>query len=148
MGNKMNREQLFKAFDNLLSEYSFEYSLSTSEKFKLLNEYQNQLASDIDKSNNRQLVQDASRTSMYELSDALKLAKTKKKYKLHRLVNLFCLGITNFDQIKHASPLEGEVFEFLLERSDVILEHKDWYNRVIPNSSWLLNYLEFKKEEN
>jgi hypothetical protein len=85
---------------------------------------------------------------MYELSDALKLAKYKKKYQLHRIVNLFCLGITNFDQIKYASPLEKDVFEFLLERSDDILENKDWYKRVIPNSNWLLNYFEFKKEEN
>jgi hypothetical protein len=38
--------------------------------------------------------------------------------------------------------------EYSFEYSDIILEHKDWYNRVIPNSSWLLNYLEFKKEEN
>jgi hypothetical protein len=148
MGDKMNKEQLFKEFNHLLSQYSFEHSLTTSEKFKLLNEYQNQLASDIDKSNNRQLVQDAYRTSMYELSDALKLAKYKKKYQLHRIVNLFCLGITNFDQIKYASPLEKDVFEFLLERSDDILENKDWYKRVIPNSNWLLNYFEFKKEEN
>jgi hypothetical protein len=84
---------------------------------------------------------------MYELQDAFKLAKSQKKYQLHRLVNLFCLGITNFDQIEHSSTLEEDVFEFLLERSDDILENGDWYKRVIPNSKWLLNYLEFKNKE-
>jgi hypothetical protein len=139
----MKKEQLFNEFDELLTQYSFSNSLSISEKFKLLNEYQDTLADNINKSNNQQLVQSANLTSLYELQDSLKLAKTKKKYKIQRLVNLFCSGITDESQVRHSSEIEKEVLLLLLERKEEIIENKDWYLRIIPNSAWLIQLLEY-----
>jgi phenylalanine-4-hydroxylase len=142
-GLKMTKEYLFKEFDNLLEVLRYENNLSTSDIFRLLNEYQNTLADNITKSNNRQLVQSANLTSLYELQDSLKLAKTKKKYQIHRLVNLFCSGITEESQVKHSSETEKEVLMLLLERKEEIIENKEWYLKIIPNSAWLIQLLEY-----
>jgi len=136
--NNRDREQLFKGIDNLLNEFQI---YSVQDRFRIINEYQSSRLDKIEQANNDANRMALGRTSMYELDRVLKDCSKRKNKDFFRLVNIFCIGITDFDQITGCSGLEQNVFEYILENKNIVLENIDWYRRVIPESIWLIRHL-------
>lgn len=142
-------EKLFIVFDSAIQDFQHpdgRIGFTTAEKFRMLNEYQNLLADRIEQSNNQQMRKAMGRTALYELNevfqDTKNLEKLKKwDHKYHRLVNMFCIDITNLDMLEQATPLDKKVYTYLMSKKEYILENSDWYYRVIPESIWLLKHM-------
>lgn len=139
--NNNNKESLFNKLD--LAFYSLEYNLSSAETFRLLNEYQSTKLDNIEKSNNdkyRQALQLS--LDYFDIDFITKYKRSKNKSKLlFKLVNSF---VNQIDEAKHAdfSLITKYYFDECIRNKDIILGNKKWYLRIIPQSKWLIEYLE------
>lgn len=136
----MNKDQLFYNFTQLLNEYS--YSMTDAEAFLLLNEYQSTRVHNIHSTNTERSRVAMARTAMYELGDSMKRFKrNKSKPQLFRLINMFCLTVTTYDQHERWSGEEKEVWDIILANKDKLLSNSKWYSDVIPEANWINTYL-------
>jgi len=138
--------ELFKVLDGVIFDHKG--SLNPAEFFRLLSEYQLTRINDIEKSNNKQQAMALNRTALYDTTLFESFKKTtsvKKKEKMvFKLVNLLCIANDSLDCL--SSDYDKEIFNILIEYKDKILSNEDWYNRIIPESKWLIEY--FKQLKN
>ena len=132
-------EQLFKALDVVFLDYN--YNISDADRFALLLKYQQLHLSKISDNNNTKATMALSRTSMYEITDAIKRWKrNKSKNQLFKLVNLFSIACESYDFDVWSGELKY-VWQILLTNKSSIIENESWYIRTIPESLWIIEYL-------
>lgn len=138
------KERLFKSFDSMFRDFEV---YSVAERFRLINEYQSSRLDAIEKVNNATQRMALGRTSMYELDRVLKecMKKTDNNKSLFRLVNLFCISVTEYHQLDGASGLEKNAFNYIMDNKTILRNNIEWYLRVIPESEWLIDII--KSEE-
>ena len=135
-------KELFKQLDQVVMEHKG--NINEAEFFRLISQYQLSRIDRIETVNNKQQQMALARTSMYD-TELLKLFKrsTAKKQEtlLFKLVNLLCIANNSLECVHRASDDDKEVFEIILGYSDKLINNKDWYLRVIPESKWLINHI-------
>ena len=143
MGFEMNKDQLFTDIDTLFNEYV--YNISDEDRFTLIMEYQVRHLSKISDAGKSQSRSSIARTAMYELGDAIKRWKrNKSKNQLFKLVNIFSINCTEFAFDIWSSD-EKLAWWAILSEKDVLIKNSDWYLRTMPESRWILEYIENKQ---
>jgi hypothetical protein len=134
------QEILFQKFDEILWDNEV---YDSTEVFRTLNAYQNARLDKIEKTNNKTERIALQRTLDYFDIDFIeKYRKSKNKEKLlFKLVNSFALQITELKHINN-STYSKYVFEEIISFKNKILSNKEWYLRVIPETKWIIDYLE------
>ena len=141
----MDKQQLHHKLNNLFSEYKF--NISDADKFKLILEYQATQLENISINNNDKSRVAIARTSMYEISYILaRYKKNKSKQQLFRLVNIFSLTCKHYAYDRWDRE-EVEIWSIILNNGELIIGNSKWYERVIPESKWILDYLTEQSNE-
>lgn len=139
----MSNTDLFKALDKVIFDYKDR--LNPAEFFRLISEYQLSRIDKIEESNNKQQRVALFRTSMYDTTTLEAYKKTtsekKKLSMVFKLVNLLCIANSSLKAVE-SSAYDKEIFDIILSHKDKILGNKDWYLSVIPESKWLIEYME------
>lgn len=136
----MIRKKLFENIDEVFRRY--EFNISDADRFALLLHYQAKYLTNISNNNNERTRAALARTSMYELGEVLKRwKKNKSKNQLFKLVNMFAITCEEY-AVDSWSCLEIVVWGVIVSQKDIIVNNKDWYLRVIPESKWLIEKLE------
>lgn len=140
MMTQRTQEILFKKFDEILWDMGI---YDNAEIFRTLNAYQNVRLDKIEKANNEKQRIALQRTLDYFDIDFIeKYRKSKNKEKLlFKLVNSFALQIPDLKYID-SSTYSKYMFEEIISFKDKILSNKEWYLRVIPETKWIVEYLE------
>lgn len=142
--NANEKTELFKNLDKVIAEYYGR--LRGAEFFKLVSEYQISRLNQIEEFEITRQEQALYRTAMYntELLEAYKKTTSdKKKEKLvFKLVNLLCIANSSLLAVERGCDHDREIFNIAIAYKEKIIGSKDWYLRVIPESKWLIEYLE------
>jgi len=119
--------------------------LPIKKQFNMLIDIQKELVADIEKANSEKQRAALARTSMYQLSEAQnKLVRSKLKDKsklLFRVVNLYVIVIDSYE-CSQINLVDRETLNILETHKNTILANRSWYLKVIPESKWLIEYLQ------
>ena len=131
------KDQIFKVWDNVLVNH---HVTRPEIAMRLIVEYQLTKLFNIEKANNEQQRVALYRTLNYTERSIEDLKKGKKD-SLSRVINFLCLHVHNSNMIKEFYRGD-EIMTELNKWKSTILEQRDWYLRTIPESKWLMEYLD------
>lgn len=135
-------ERFFNGVNELLYDLGI---TNDAEVFKLLNAYQNTRLENIQKaSNEKQRVALMRTVDYYDTDIYTKWKKSKQSTKeklLFKFINNFVLQIPSIKYID-STTYSKYCFNEICLFKDKILSNKSWYLRIIPESRWLIEYLE------
>lgn len=138
--NELKQRTVFAQFDDILEMNGI---TRAQDIFKLLNDYQNTKLDNIEKANNESNRIALQRSLNYfDLDFTPRFKKFKKKEEhIFKIVNSLVLEIPS-EFYKDICLNTRYKFDQAVEHKETILKQKNWYLSTIPESEWLIKYLE------
>lgn len=142
--NKM----IFDEISLLLAKHGY---TDDRDVFKVLLEYQSQRLNDLETAVKDQQYKALRRTAMYSEQDMVfkwaQMAESTKTKNLFKAINLLCLAYSDLnDNLFDEKSAYHGIFKYAVENKEKILDQREWYLNTMPESQWLIEYLEQKQQ--